>query len=168
MVCLIFHTAIIINRKQDIINRKNQRVTIKLNFGNLSIFFKKENVHTCQDPASPCSFLFPFKRRLQILILWSKWVNRSSSGTWGPLLPSNYQSTNLPVRIMFVKDNFITIFLQIFVSKKWGFTKWDREEYLERRRNGSIKPDGTNVQYFPDKGTLKAWKWRESRQLQGM
>ena len=64
---------------------------------------------------------------------------------------------------MFLRDSFIIIFLQIFVSKKWGFTKWDREEYLERRRNGSIKPDGTNVQYFPDKGTLKAWKWRESR-----
>merc|ERR1712033_44355 len=44
---------------------------------------------------------------------------------------------------------------KIFVSKKWGFTKWDREEYLERRRNGSIKPDGVSVQYFPDKGSLK-------------
>merc|ERR1712083_90049 len=52
---------------------------------------------------------------------------------------------------------------KIFVSKKWGFTKWDREEYLERRRDGSIKPDGTNVQYYPNKGTLKDWKWRERR-----
>ncbi|XP_057310357.1 60S ribosomal protein L10-like [Hydractinia symbiolongicarpus] len=52
---------------------------------------------------------------------------------------------------------------KIFVSKKWGFTKWDREEYLERRRDGSIKPDGTNVQYYPNKGKLKDWKWRESR-----
>ena len=34
MVCLIFHTAIIINRK-------NWRMTIKLHFENLSIFFKK-------------------------------------------------------------------------------------------------------------------------------
>ncbi|NP_001274727.1 60S ribosomal protein L10-like isoform X1 [Hydra vulgaris] len=47
---------------------------------------------------------------------------------------------------------------KIFVSKKWGFTKWDRSEYEERRRNGSIKPDGTNVQYFPDKGPLSRWK----------
>merc|ERR1711879_359760 len=29
---------------------------------------------------------------------------------------------------------------KIFVSKKWGFTKFDREEYVERRRDGSIKP----------------------------
>merc|ERR1712055_925924 len=34
---------------------------------------------------------------------------------------------------------------KIFTSKKWGFTRWDREEYVERRRDGSIKPDGTNV-----------------------
>merc|ERR1712040_23961 len=50
---------------------------------------------------------------------------------------------------------------KIFTSKKWGFTRWDREEYVERRRDGSIKPDGTNVQYYPDKGPLKQWKWRE-------
>jgi len=52
---------------------------------------------------------------------------------------------------------------KIFTSKKWGFTRWDREEYVERRRDGSIKPDGTNVQYYPDKGSLKNWKWREAR-----
>merc|ERR1712142_733010 len=52
---------------------------------------------------------------------------------------------------------------KIFTSKKWGFTRWDREEYVERRRDGSIKPDGTNVQYYPDKGPLKQWKWREER-----
>merc|ERR1712013_972791 len=54
---------------------------------------------------------------------------------------------------------------KIFTSKKWGFTKWDREEYVERRRDGSIKPDGTNVQYYPDKGPLKQWKWREQNLL---
>merc|ERR1712168_1397412 len=52
---------------------------------------------------------------------------------------------------------------KIFTSKKWGFTRWDREEYVERRRDGSIKPDGTNVQYYPNKGSLKNWKWREAR-----
>merc|ERR1711931_40586 len=51
---------------------------------------------------------------------------------------------------------------KIFTSKKWGFTRWDREEYVERRRDGSIKPDGTNVQYYPNKGSLKQWKWREA------
>merc|ERR1712042_135985 len=52
---------------------------------------------------------------------------------------------------------------KIFTSKTWGFTRWDREEYVERRRDGSIKPDGTNVQYYPNKGSLKQWKWRETQ-----
>ena len=46
MVCLIFHTAIIIKRK-------NWRITIKLHFENLSIFFKKANVHKCDDDLPP-------------------------------------------------------------------------------------------------------------------
>merc|ERR1739847_89368 len=50
---------------------------------------------------------------------------------------------------------------KIFTSKKWGFTRWDREEYVERRRNGSIKHDGSNVQYFPNHGKLSDWKRRE-------
>ena len=58
MVCLIFHTALIINRK-------NWRITIKRHFENLSIFFKKANVHKCYDPPTPpvrfCSlFNVPF------------------------------------------------------------------------------------------------------------
>ena len=53
MVRLIFHTAIIINRK-------NWRVTIKLHFENLSIFFLKANVYM-PGPPSPCSFLFAFQ-----------------------------------------------------------------------------------------------------------
>merc|ERR1712168_71756 len=55
---------------------------------------------------------------------------------------------------------------KILTSKKWGFTRWDREEYVERRRDGSIKPDGTNVQYYPNKGSLKQWKWREAHGAQ--
>ena len=43
MVCLIFHTAITINRK-------NWRITIKLHF------YKKANVHSCWDPASLICF----------------------------------------------------------------------------------------------------------------
>merc|ERR1712109_284629 len=30
---------------------------------------------------------------------------------------------------------------KIFVSKKFGFTKWDREEYAEMRADGRLKPD---------------------------
>ena len=54
MVCLIFHTVIIINWK-------NWKITAKLYFENLSIFLIKANVHTCQDSLSPCSFLFAFQ-----------------------------------------------------------------------------------------------------------
>ena len=53
MVCLIFHAAILINRK-------NWRTTIKLHFENLSIFLKKSNVHTCSEP--PPLHLFVFVR----------------------------------------------------------------------------------------------------------
>ena len=35
---------------------------------------------------------------------------------------------------------------QIYISKKWGFTKWDREVYEEMRANGKLQPDGVNVQ----------------------
>ena len=55
MVCLIFHTA-------SIINRKNWKITIKLNFENISICFKKsERTHMVGPPPPPCSFLFAFQ-----------------------------------------------------------------------------------------------------------
>ena len=53
MVCLIFHTTIIINRK-------NWRITIKLHFKNLSISFKKsERTHMLGPPPS-----FPLLRHV--------------------------------------------------------------------------------------------------------
>ena len=53
MVCLIFHVAIIIDRK-------NWRITIKLHFENLSIFFKKsERVHMLAPPP-PVRFCLHF------------------------------------------------------------------------------------------------------------
>ena len=53
MVCLIFHTAIIINRK-------NWRRTRKLHFEELSIFFLKANAYICQDPSPPVCFCLLF------------------------------------------------------------------------------------------------------------
>ena len=47
--------------------------------------------------------------------------------------------------------------LQIYISKKWGFTKWDREVYEEMRANGKLQPDGVNVQYKPEHGPLSEW-----------
>ena len=78
-------------------------------------------------------------------------------------------------------SNFTKFFLQIYISKKWGFTKWDREEYEGMRESGKffehfffskffvkltgffylfsgkLVQDGVNVKYMPDHGPLSAW-----------
>ena len=46
---------------------------------------------------------------------------------------------------------------QIFVSKKWGFTKFEREEFEELRASGRVKPDGSHCKYMPEHGPLAAW-----------
>jgi large subunit ribosomal protein L10e len=45
----------------------------------------------------------------------------------------------------------------ILVSKKWGFTKWDREEFEALRDEGRLIPDGCHCKLFSEKGPLKAW-----------
>ncbi len=40
------------------------------------------------------------------------------------------------------------------VSRKWGFTKWDREDYQQMRTDGLLTPDGVNAQYHGRKGPL--------------
>ena len=55
MVCLIFHTAIIINRK-------NWRITMKIHFENLSIFFLKNERTQMLGPPIPTPLLFVFVR----------------------------------------------------------------------------------------------------------
>ena len=52
MVCLIFHTAIIINRK-------NWRLTIKFHLENLSIFFEKSERENMLEPPLPVRFCSP-------------------------------------------------------------------------------------------------------------
>lgn len=46
---------------------------------------------------------------------------------------------------------------KIFISKKWGFTKFDRAQYEELRDEGRLQPDGCNVKYRPEHGPLAAW-----------
>merc|ERR1712243_523897 len=46
---------------------------------------------------------------------------------------------------------------KIFVSRKWGFTKWDKEVYEEMRADGRLVPDGVGVQYRPNRGPLSKW-----------
>lgn len=49
---------------------------------------------------------------------------------------------------------------KIVISKKWGFTKWPREDYKDMRAKGILIPDGVSVQYKPEHGPLEAWKRR--------
>ena len=51
---------------------------------------------------------------------------------------------------------------QIYISNKWGFTKWPKEEYKEMMADGRLVPDGVHVQYKPAKGPLSAWKKRQT------
>ena len=46
---------------------------------------------------------------------------------------------------------------KIFVSKHWGFTKYEKENYAELKQNGTIVPDGVGVQYKRNHGPLSAW-----------
>jgi large subunit ribosomal protein L10e len=47
---------------------------------------------------------------------------------------------------------------KIFVSKKWGFTKWDRPDYERMKADGILARDGCNVKYRPEHGPLATWK----------
>ncbi|XP_074647397.1 large ribosomal subunit protein uL16-like [Tubulanus polymorphus] len=47
---------------------------------------------------------------------------------------------------------------KIYVSRKWGFTKWDKKDYEEMRADGRLVPDGVVAQYKPHHGPLQAWK----------
>lgn len=44
---------------------------------------------------------------------------------------------------------------KIIISKKWGFTKLDRDEYVKRREAGEIKDDGAYVKFLTKKGPLE-------------
>ncbi|KAK6170884.1 hypothetical protein SNE40_019174 [Patella caerulea] len=53
---------------------------------------------------------------------------------------------------------------KIYCSKKWGFTKWSREDYDIKMKAGQLVPDGVSVQYKPDHGPLRAWMDRYRKQ----
>ncbi|KAK4536298.1 hypothetical protein CDCA_CDCA08G2323 [Cyanidium caldarium] len=44
---------------------------------------------------------------------------------------------------------------RIFVSRKWGFTKFDRDEYIALRDAGRLIEDGGNVQLITNHGPLR-------------
>lgn len=43
---------------------------------------------------------------------------------------------------------------KIMRSNKWGFTKFDREDYVRGRRDGWILADGASVKYVAEHGPL--------------
>jgi large subunit ribosomal protein L10e len=51
---------------------------------------------------------------------------------------------------------------KIYVSKKWGFTKYEKEEYEALKDEGRLENDGCNVKYRPEHGPLDSWKaWQK-------
>lgn len=52
---------------------------------------------------------------------------------------------------------------KIIISKKWGFTPLDRDDYVAARQAGACVPDGCYVKFYPEHGTLDDWKRRTAR-----
>lgn len=46
---------------------------------------------------------------------------------------------------------------KVVVSRKWGFTKWDTEDYQALRKEGRLQPDGVSCHYFGNKGPFEQW-----------
>ena len=46
---------------------------------------------------------------------------------------------------------------KIYISRKWGFTKFDKTIYEDWRAQGRLVPDGVNAKYIPDHGPLRKW-----------
>jgi len=51
---------------------------------------------------------------------------------------------------------------KIYVSDKWGFTKFKRDQYEQLMSENKLVFDGVSVQYKPDHGPLDAWKKRQT------
>ncbi|EYC09445.1 hypothetical protein Y032_0060g3122 [Ancylostoma ceylanicum] len=45
----------------------------------------------------------------------------------------------------------------IVVSRKWGFTRWDKADYERMRAEGRLRSDGVNVQLVREHGPLTKW-----------
>jgi len=46
----------------------------------------------------------------------------------------------------------------IVVSRKWGFTKYDRAEFEQLRSEGKLIPDGAYCKLFSEHGPFKKWQ----------
>ncbi|PIO59871.1 hypothetical protein TELCIR_18651, partial [Teladorsagia circumcincta] len=45
----------------------------------------------------------------------------------------------------------------IVVSRKWGFTRWDKADYERMRAEGRLRSDGVGVQLVREHGPLEKW-----------
>ncbi|OLL25729.1 60S ribosomal protein L10-A [Neolecta irregularis DAH-3] len=45
---------------------------------------------------------------------------------------------------------------KIVVSKKWGFTSLNRDDYVAKRQRGEVKVDGCYVKFLPKHGPIEA------------
>ncbi|KGG53144.1 hypothetical protein DI09_10p410 [Mitosporidium daphniae] len=54
---------------------------------------------------------------------------------------------------------------KIIISKKWGFTKLNKAEFVEARSNGLLENDGCYVKYLNNHGPLKAYFKRQAKLL---
>ncbi|EGD82490.1 60S ribosomal protein L10-B [Salpingoeca rosetta] len=45
----------------------------------------------------------------------------------------------------------------IIISRKWGFTRFDRDEYIRLRDEGKLIPDGCYVKLHAEKGPFQNW-----------
>ena len=50
---------------------------------------------------------------------------------------------------------------KIFVSDKWGFTKFSHEDYDSLMQKGQLQYDGADVKYLLNHGPLEYWKRRQ-------
>lgn len=99
----------------------------------MSIRSKEQHLGACQEALRRAKFKFPGRQKVCGL--------------------------NMPACVCPIQD---TIPLQIYISNKWGFTKWTKEEFREMMQEGRLRPDGVGVQYLPEHGPLKAWKARQT------
>ncbi|CAI9152480.1 unnamed protein product [Rangifer tarandus platyrhynchus] len=47
---------------------------------------------------------------------------------------------------------------KIHISKKWGFTKFNADEFENMVAEKRLIPDGCGVTYVPNRGTLDKWR----------
>lgn len=50
---------------------------------------------------------------------------------------------------------------KIVTSRKWGFTKYNRDEYQKLKAEGTLVDDGVNVKYINNHGPLFKWAQRQ-------